>query len=265
MEFCTFASGSSGNCIFVADGDTQILVDAGISRKRIVEKLAAIDMRPEDLTAILITHEHTDHTKGLRVFSQKYGTPVYTTRGTTDGILRDPSCKCLPPELFHAITPDVPFSLGSLTIRPISVSHDAAEPVGYRIENGKKSFAVITDLGTYDEKLIGKLQNLDGVVLEANHDICMLEVGSYPYPLKQRILGNRGHLSNEASGQLLCEILHDHMSHIVLGHLSKENNMAELAAETVRLEVTLSEHVYNGNELPLMVAKREESSEIFTL
>ena len=132
--------------------------------------------------------------------------------------------------------------------------------MGYRAGNAGKSVAVATDLGTYDEKTVRYLSGLDAVVLEANHDTHMLEVGPYPYHLKQRVLGERGHLSNEVSGRLLCDILHRDLKQVVLGHLSKENNYEELAYETVKLEVTMGENPYKGDEIPLMVAKRDEIS-----
>ena len=138
-------------------------------------------------------------------------------------------------------------------------------PFGYRIENGSKSAAVATDLGIYDDYTIENLKNLNGIVLEANHDIHMLEVGPYPYPLKRRVMGDKGHLSNELSGRLLCDILHDDMSAVVLGHLSKENNYESLAYETVKLEVTMGDNPYKGEELPITVAKRTSVSNIIQL
>ncbi len=142
-------------------------------------------------------------------------------------------------DFVHPIHIDQPFSLGHTDIDPFAISHDANEPSGYRIDKGgKKAVAVATDLGIYDDYTVEHLKDLNAVVLEANHDIHMLEVGGYPYYLKQRILGDRGHLSNELSGQLLCDILHDNLKHIMLGHLSRENNYAKLAYETVKLEIT---------------------------
>ena len=152
-----------------------------------------------------------------------------------------------------------------MTIDPFAISHDANEPSGYRLECGGKSVAVATDLGKYDSYTVEHLQNLDAVLLEANHDIHMLEVGGYPYYLKQRILGDKGHLSNELSGRLLCDILHDNLKHIVLGHLSKENNYAKLAYETVKLEVTLADNDYRGEDLDMFVASRDTVSDIITV
>ena len=152
-----------------------------------------------------------------------------------------------------------------MKISPFAISHDARQPSGYRIDNDKKSVAVATDLGMYDEYTVEHLKGLSGVVLEANHDIHMLEVGPYPYVLKRRVMGDKGHLSNELSGRLLCDILHDGLQQVILGHLSKENNYAELAYETVKLEVSFGDNPYKGEDIPMMVAKRDQMSEIITL
>jgi len=262
MRLCSIASGSSGNCIYAGSDDSHILIDAGISRKRIDAGLTDIGIKGSELAAVLITHEHSDHIKGLGVLLRKYEIPVYATEGTLHEIENCGQIGEIPPGLFHAVKADTPFSLGDLTIRPITVSHDAAEPVAYRIESGSKASCVMTDLGFYDDYIVKNLQGLDTILLESNHDVCMLETGSYPYPLKMRILGERGHLSNETAGRLLCSILNNHLNHIMLGHLSKENNMEELAYETVKLEVTLGDVPYRGEDIPITVAKREVRSEI---
>ena len=149
-----------------------------------------------------------------------------------------------------------------MTVHPLSISHDAADPVAYIMKTDSQKIGVITDLGKYDDFIIEELQNLDILLLEANHDVRMLQTGSYPYPLKQRILGDRGHLSNVLSGQLLGRLLHDRFKAVVLGHLSKENNYAELAYETVRLEVSMGENPYKGDDFPIYVAKRSEASQM---
>ena len=156
--------------------------------------------------------------------------------------------------------PDEPLNVGDLSVEPIRVSHDAADPVMYIVRHGSRSAAVVTDLGKYDHYLIDKLQGVHVLLLEANHDVRMLEMGTYPYPLKQRILSERGHLSNETSGRFLGELLHDRFEAVVLGHLSKENNYEKLAYETVRLEVTLGDNPYKGSDFPMYVARRDEPS-----
>lgn len=265
MRLCSIASGSSGNCIYVGDDNTHLLVDTGISKKRVEEGLTALGVKGEELDGILITHEHIDHVQGLGVFSRKYEIPIYATKGTIEGIERISSIGKMPEGLYHEISIDEQFQLGDMQICPFMISHDANEPSGYRIEDGKKSAAVATDLGIYDEYTVNNLKNLNAIVLEANHDIRMLEVGPYPYTLKRRVMGDRGHLSNELSGRLLCDILHDNLQHVVLGHLSKENNYEELAYETVKLEVTLGDNPYKGDDIPITVAKRSSISEIITI
>lgn len=262
MELCSIASGSSGNCICVGSDSCHLLVDAGISGKRIETGLNSIELKTAEMQGILITHEHIDHIAGLGVLARRYGIPIYATAGTINAILHTRSVGKIDGELFHEITPEVSFTIGDLTVEPISVSHDAADPVAYKIRQQEKSLAVMTDLGTYDDTIVEKMRGLDILLLEANHDVHMLQAGSYPYPLKQRILGDRGHLSNERSGQLLGKVLHDNFKTVILGHLSKENNYPQLAYETVRLEVTMSESPYKGDDFPMYVANRDMPSEL---
>ena len=265
MRLCSIASGSSGNCIYVGDDNTHLLIDAGISKKRIEAGLSELNVRGDELNAILITHEHVDHIQGLGVFSRKYEIPIYGTKGTIEGIRKCSSLGKMPDGLLHEINTDTEFQLGSITVCPFRISHDANEPSGYRMYNDHKSVAVATDLGMYDEYIIDNLRNLNAIVLEANHDVHMLEVGPYPYQLKRRVMGDKGHLSNELSGRLLCDILHESLECVVLGHLSKENNYEELAYETVKLEVTMGNNPYKGDDFRIIVAKRDTVSKIITL
>lgn len=265
MRLCSIASGSSGNCIYVGNDHTHLLVDTGISKKRIEQGLQTLGVKGDEISGILITHEHIDHIQGLGVFSRKYGIPVYGTSGTLEGIRCSNSLGKMPEGLLHKVEVDSVFSLGDMNIRPFSISHDARQPSGYRIENETKAVAVATDLGKYDEYTVGHLSGLDALLLEANHDIHMLEVGPYPYPLKRRVMGEKGHLSNELSGRLLCDILHDNLKYVMLGHLSKENNYEELAYETVKLEISLGDNPFKGDDIPMMVAKRDSVSEIITV
>ena len=265
MRLCSIASGSSGNCIYVGSENTHLLVDTGISKKRIEDGLAELDVKGEDVNGIFITHEHIDHIQGLGVFCRKYEVPIYASKGTILGIQNCKTIGKMPDGLLHEISTDEIFELGDLRVKPFAISHDANEPTGFRIEDEKRAVAVATDLGTYDDYIVDNLRGLDAVLLEANHDTHMVEVGPYPYPLKQRVLGNKGHLSNELSGRLLCDILHDNLKCVLLGHLSKDNNYAELAYETVKLEVTMSKTPYNGNDIPLAVADRDKMSKIFNV
>lgn len=262
MRLCSIASGSSGNCIYVGSDTTHLLMDVGISGKRTEEGLAQLDLSMRDMDGIFITHEHADHINGLGVLARKYGVPIYATKGTIEAIQGMKSVGQIDESLFHRIEPDEKYVIKDLTVCPMRISHDAADPVAYRIASEGKKIGIATDLGCYNDYTVECLKNMDLLYLEANHDIHMLQVGPYPYYLKQRILGDRGHLSNESAGRLLCRLLHDKLQTIILGHLSKENNMPELAYEAVRMEVTMSDTKYNGNDFPLYVAKRSEVSDI---
>ena len=265
MDFFSVASGSSGNCICLGSDQCHVMIDAGISGKRIEEGMNTYDYTTSDMDGVLITHEHSDHIQGLGVIARKYGLPIYATKGTADAILQSSSVGKIDPSLFHVIEAGKTFFIGNLEIYPMSISHDAADPVAYLVSDGRHRVGVVTDLGYYDADIVSHMEGLDALLLEANHDIHMLQVGAYPYPLKQRILGERGHLSNETSGQLLGQILHDGMQHILLGHLSKENNYDELAYETVRLEISLGDNPYRGNDFTIEVAKRDRPSSLIRL
>lgn len=265
MRLCSIASGSSGNCIYVGSECAHVLVDAGISGKRIENGLNSIQMSARDMDGILVTHEHSDHMKGLGVLARKYQIPIYATPGTIEAISGMSQVGKMPEGIFREITEDTPFQIKDLTIRPFSISHDAAQPVGYRLECGEHAVGIATDLGTFDDYIVENLQQVNALLLEANHDIRMLQVGSYPYYLKQRILGDHGHLSNENAGRLLCRLLHDNLKAVLLGHLSRENNYEELAYETVCQEVTLGENPYCSKDFWIQVAKRDVVSDLITI
>ena len=263
MRFATIASGSSGNCTYIGTDHTHLLVDAGIPCKRIIEGLHSLELDEKDLDAILITHEHTDHINGLRVFSKKTEVPIYGTAATIEEICRMDKKGEIDRQRFRIIHPDEMFPVGDFSVFPFAISHDAADPVAYRAEAEGHAAAVVTDLGTFTDYTLSHLMGLDAVVAEANHDIRMLEVGRYPYYLKQRILSDRGHLSNESAGQLLSEVLHDNMKHIILGHLSQENNYPSLAYETVCSEITMSPTPYKGGDFDIQTALRDKAGDIY--
>ena len=262
MRLCSIASGSSGNCIYVGSETTQLLIDVGISGKRIEAGLKELELSGKDVDGILITHEHADHIAGLGVMARKYGIPIYASKGTIASMKETAGLGNIDHDLFIEVEADRKKVLKDLTIHPMRISHDASDPVAYRIGYGSRKGAVCTDLGVYNDYTVECLRGMDAVLLEANHDVNMLQVGPYPYYLKQRILGNRGHLSNENSGKLLSRILHDNMKAISLGHLSKENNLPELAYEAVRMEITMGDNPYNANDFNIQVAKRQEVSSI---
>ncbi|MBQ6321724.1 MAG: MBL fold metallo-hydrolase [Lachnospiraceae bacterium] len=265
MDFCTIASGSSGNCTYVGSDHTALLVDAGITGKRIADGLHAIDRDPSQIHAVLVTHEHSDHIRSLGILARKYHLPMYGTPGTMDYVMHCSQMGYIDPSLIHLIMPDEPFSIGDLEIEGFRIRHDAAQPCGYRISSGGHSMAIATDMGCYDEYTVEHLQGLDGIILEANHDVNMLQAGPYPYPLKRRILGQLGHLSNESAGALLCEILHDDMKQIVLGHLSKENNYEALAFAAVHTEITMGDNPYHGDDFNIEVARRDEPGQLHSV
>ena len=262
MELCSITSGSSGNCIYVGSDHTHVIVDAGISGKKIEEGLNTLGLKTTDLNGILITHEHSDHIAALGVLARRYGIPMYATSGTIAGIMEMKNLGEIPRELFQVIEADRPFQIQDLQVNPIKISHDALEPVAYRIGQDSHSVGVVTDLGKYDDYIVDSFQGVEVLLLEANHDVNMLQVGRYPYYLKRRILGDKGHLSNELSGQLLCRLLHDKLKMVLLGHLSEENNLAELAYETVRLEILMGDNIYKPEDFKIRVAGRRQCSEL---
>jgi len=265
MELCSIASGSSGNCIYVGTDATHLLVDVGISGKKTEGGLNSIGQSLKNIDGILVTHEHSDHICGLGVLSRKYHIPIFATRGTIAAIKMSSSVGKIEEELFVPIKADESFRIKDITVEPMRTSHDAAEPVAYRMRYENKKIAIATDLGTYNEYTVECLKGMDLLFLEANHDVNMLQVGPYPYQLKRRILGDRGHLSNELSGQLLKRIAHEKLQGVVLGHLSKDNNIPELAYETVRVELAMGSEVYNEVQFPITVAKRDEVSTVIKI
>ena len=265
MRLCSIASGSSGNCTYVGSDATHLLVDVGISGKRTESGLNSLGLTGRDVDGILIPHEHADHIAGLGVIARKYGIPIYATGGTIQAIQKMKQVGEIDSDLFCEIREDEKFIIKDLTVNPMRISHDAAQPVGFRISYGKKKVGICTDLGVYTDYTAECLKGMDALLLEANHDVNMLQVGPYPYYLKQRILGDRGHLSNENSGKLLCRLLHDGLQEVVLGHLSKENNLPELAYEAVRMEINMGDNPYHAGDFRMSVAKRDEVSRIIEI
>ena len=263
MRMMSIASGSSGNCTFVEQNDTVILVDAGISLKRIEEGLNAAERTGRDISGILITHEHNDHIKGLGVLLRKYDIPVYTTEGTIKGISACRNMGKYDGSLFREVGKNDIISIGDIEVRFHPISHDAREPVCFSFHAGSSKAVVATDIGCYDDNLSQFLMNSDCMLIEANHDVHMLEVGPYPYELKKRILGEFGHLSNDSSGKLIKSLLNNHIKGLMLGHLSKENNFEELAYETVKQEISDNPFTDDVRDFGLTVAKRDTFGDIF--
>lgn len=264
MQLYSIASGSSGNCIYLGEEDGGILIDAGISRKRIVTGLERKGLSLDDIKAIFITHEHSDHISGLGPVLRKNPIPVYATADTVSAIWEKTNMNNIFPELFHSIRPEEEIEAGEMLVRPFSISHDAVDPVCYTVEKQGKRAAVATDMGCFDDTIIRVLGQCDSVLIEANHDINMLQVGPYPYSLKMRILGNKGHLSNTSCADLIKEILHKDLKHLVLGHLSRENNFPQLAYRTVLDELEKTE-TWGTLDTRLMVASRDEPTELLKI
>ena len=257
MRICSIASGSSGNCIYIGDDKNHILIDAGISRKRIVDGLQSIGVAPEQLDAIFVTHEHSDHISGINMMSKMFGTSVFA-------ICMKDKKGMVKRENLYQLYADEAVHIGKLKVVPFHMSHDAADPVCYTVESDGKKVGMATDLGVYDEYIIDHLAGSDVLLLEANHDISMLEAGKYPYPLKCRILSELGHLSNEAAGKLLCRLVHKKLKYAFLAHLSKENNYPELAYEAVKCQIW-EEMGVTSIPFELAVANRDKPSKLITL
>lgn len=251
--FLSLISGSSGNAALITDSQTRLLVDCGMSGRKLEQCLASIDLSPKDIDAILLTHEHIDHTAGAGVVCRRYGLPLYATAGTFAGMSAGP----IPEERIHIIKNDTAFEIGRIGIIPFSISHDANEPVGFRFAVNGKIYAVATDTGIMTDSIRGHLYGADAVLLESNHDLDMLMYGSYPFSLKERIRSARGHLSNDDSARTAVELLRHGTSHIMLGHLSKENNTPEIAYKTAENALVHTGAVLS-RDVCLCVAKRSE-------
>ena len=257
MRLLSIASGSSGNCYYVGNEHTHLLVDAGITCKRIDAALSQAGIKPGELSGVLITHEHIDHVKGIGVLARKHNVPIYATAQTIQEIKKLSSLGHIDDDMFHVVTPDKKITINDITVDPTSIWHDAADPVCYSLYGDGKKVSIATDMGNFNDYVVSKLDNSDIMVIESNHDIRMLESGPYPYYLKRRILSNYGHLSNEASGQLIYRLLNNHIKGILLGHLSRENNFEELAYETVKLEISDNSFSKDVRDFGLAVARRD--------
>jgi phosphoribosyl 1,2-cyclic phosphodiesterase len=228
LAVCNLASGSKGNATYISDGETAILVDAGLSGIELQRRLTSRNLAPEALDAIIVTHEHGDHVRGAGILSRRFKLPVYINQKTAAAApgLGSP----------HEVRPfdcGTTFSIGNLTIHPFSISHDAEDPAGFTIGRNGTCMAIATDLGIATAMVKEHLKHCALLILEANHDPQMLEAGPYPWPLKQRIQSRTGHLSNSDSKKLLQELQHDNLQHVILAHLSENNNTPQKAFDEV--------------------------------
>lgn len=253
FNFCSLYSGSSGNSLFVETENTKILIDAGVSSKKIETALANLEVNPASIDGILITHEHSDHVQGLGTFAKKYNLPVFVNQKTLDAMPKQK--EKISEKNIKKFTIEEKFEIGDLKIKPFAIPHDAANPCGFNIFKDNRKISIATDIGHMTNGILKNLEDSIFVLLEANYDPEILKVSRYPYPLKTRIAGPNGHLPNELAGKTINHLLKSGLQQAMLGHLSKENNFPELAYRTVIDE--LISNNYNENSFKLSVASRD--------
>lgn len=260
ITFSPLFSGSSGNSTLVSCGNTNILIDAGVSGKKIIDELKNIGVDPGTLSAILVTHEHDDHIKGVGILSRKFSIPIYATEGTWNGMRGkigniDPNLECV-------IERERDFYFGDLDIMPFPTPHDANESCGYTFEHNGLRFSIATDVGCIKPQWFDHVAGSDAVLLESNYDPGMLQAGSYPYQLKHRILSNKGHLCNDDAAIAAKKLVESGTGHLILGHLSKENNYPELARACTE-QYLMMNGILSGEDFRLDVANRDGSIGLF--
>lgn len=231
LQFSVLASGSTGNAFYIASEKTQLLIDAGLSGKKMDQLFDNIGKDPSELSGILVTHEHSDHIKGLGIFARKYNLPIYANENTWKSMEKQIG-KLTPDQRFHFDANTVK-TFADMDVESFSVSHDAIDPMFFAFHSGDKKVALVTDLGYVSESIKKTVEGADAYIFEANHDIGMLQMGRYPWSVKRRILGDSGHVSNEDCGLALSDIVTNRTQRVYLAHLSKDNNMKELARMSV--------------------------------
>ena len=251
FRFCSLFSGSSGNSLFVETDTTKILIDCGESAKKITTALSDININIEQINSILITHEHIDHIKSLGTLSRKYNIPIYTNIETLNAMPEQ--IKNIKDENINLFDFSEDFHIGDLKIHPFSIPHDAANPCGFSIFHNNKKISIATDIGHITPEIMSNLEKSTFLLLESNYDTNVLKCSSYPYHLKERISGPKGHLSNTVAGQTISHLINTGLKSVMLGHLSKENNFPELAYKTVMEEIIFNNNSQNIN---LSVATR---------
>lgn len=254
MEFSVLASGSKGNLSYIASCSCKILIDAGISSILIEKNLNNLGVNPNEINGILLTHTHTDHINGLKIFIKKYNTKLYLSKKMYNELIKQ-----LPIVNYEIIDKEI--EINDINIDIIKLSHDAEDSNGYIFTSDNKSIAYITDTGYINKKNHNKLINRNAYIMESNHDVEKLMNGKYPYYLKQRILGDKGHLSNKASSEYLSNFLGDNTESIVLIHLSEENNDPGIALKT--LEDTLKSKDIEFNNI--IISSQKERTDLIIL
>ena len=253
FNFCSLYSGSSGNSLFVETENTRLLIDAGVSSKKIESALENLNIDPSSINGILITHEHSDHVQGLGTFAKKYNLPVYVNQKTLDAMPKQK--EKISVNNIKNFKIEEKFEIGDMKIKPFSIPHDAANPCGFNIFKDDKKISIATDIGHMTNGVLKNLEDSIFVLLESNYDPEVLKFSRYPYQLKSRIAGPTGHLSNELAGKTISHLLDSGLKQAMLGHLSKESNFPELAYKTVIDEIISNNH--NENSLKLSVASRD--------
>lgn len=261
MKICTLASSSSGNCTLISQGDTHILVDAGISMRRITASLSQLGISPGDLQGILVTHEHSDHIGGVKMLVKHHGVNVFAPQGVAQAL-----CGIIPEarENITYFSAGTEFMLGEIAVSSFLTPHDTPESVGYKFEAGRRRLVFTTDIGCITQTILDAAQGADMAVIEANHDVRMLKTGMYPAYLKRRVLSERGHLSNDASGHLAARLAVSGTKRIVLAHLSKENNTPRLAWDTVSAALQ-KQGVAVGQDVELDTAPADTMGKLYIL
>lgn len=230
LRIAVLGSGSSGNVLIVESEGRRLLVDAGFSAKEMARRMATLGIDPDGFDGLVLTHEHSDHVRGARVYAKRHRLPVYATRGT----LEESGLTEVEEVTSHVIESGRPAEVGSFEVRPFAIPHDAREPIGLVIQDGRgRSVGLVADLGTRSQLAWSALRDVDILVLETNHDLDMLRRGPYPWPLKQRVAGRHGHLSNRDAADGVRDLLGDRLSMVVLYHLSRTNNLPALALATI--------------------------------
>ena len=262
LNFCSLYSGSSGNCSFVETENTKILIDAGMSCKKIEEALHSIEVEPTSIKAILVTHEHSDHVKGISTISKKFDIPIFATKETFEAM---PShTEKLSQKNINFFNPSEKFHIQDLEILPFSIPHDAANPCGFNIVKDNNKISIATDIGHMSKSILNNLEGSEFILLESNYDTEVLKCCSYPFILKTRIASNKGHLSNTMAGKTISYLSkNSNLKTAMLGHLSKESNFPELAYQTVVDE--LISNCVKDNSIQLSVANRDCPSKLITL
>lgn len=253
FNFCSLYSGSSGNSLLVETENTKLLIDAGVSSKKIETALTNLNIDPASVNGILITHEHSDHVQGLGTFAKKYDLPVFVNQKTLDAMPKQK--EKIAEKNIKNFKIEEKFEIGDMQIKPFSIPHDAANPCGFNIFKGNKKISIATDIGHITNGILKNLEDSIFVLLESNYDPEVLKFSRYPYQLKSRIAGPNGHLSNESAGKTISHLLGSGLEQAMLGHLSKESNFPELAYKTVIDEIISSS--YNENSIKLSVASRD--------